>query len=471
MISTVTIRAELESYIKKEGITLHQFAETSGINVGTLSGIINGNRPISIGQLDLITEIMGLPEGSYYEMYVDESFASSAPHWRRLRPFLLRCAELRRHDCIQKVLVLLIEDIKQVAGIFETAEIMFEQGLKEAAILLYECVVESERSSHCERLAISYFRLFQIYQKDNHKNFTAAAQFIPYRHRLPEHLVLDGLVMLAELYYVNKDWDEVEKYTDELCNLTEILYRKRCWETPDFRPSRSLVYYYGIGYLYKGACYEFRRMFSESRKWIAKYADLSWFESLDQNMLVEVERYKMFARANLLSIDVKEGRVSRIPEYIEFLKENPSEVLEGLITLLESANRHKFFVDEHLSLFSDEIKYYLSISKQIPDDHNNQDFVYKEQVHTFRCSLFFQKYAIYCFRKKMLAEGIKNTLLSLKFSIRINSKSMMANSMILYEFYRDYSTTEQQTTYIKLCEEAWDNEEEFSMDDYANSIC
>ena len=55
----------------------YEFAELSGINVGTLSGIINGNRPISIGQLDLITDVMSLPEGSFYEMYVDESFASA----------------------------------------------------------------------------------------------------------------------------------------------------------------------------------------------------------------------------------------------------------------------------------------------------------------------------------------------------------------------------------------------------------
>lgn len=470
MISTVTIRAELESYIKKEGITLHQFAELSGINVGTLSGIINGNRPISIGQLDLITEIMGLPEGSYYEMYVDESFASSAPHWRRLRPFLLRCAELRRHDCIQKVLDLLIEDIKQVAGIFETAEIMFEQGLKESAILLYECVVESERSSHCERLAISYFRLFQIYQKDRHRGFTAAVQFIPYRHRLPEAMILDGLVMLIDLFAVNEKWDEVEDYADELCNLTNKLYENKMWKDPHFSPTRPLVYYYGRAYLSKAGAYEYRKMFEDSRVWISKYENLGWFEGLDEAGKLEVERYKMFAEANLLSIDIKEGNRSRISDYVAFLEENPSEVLEGLTTLLESANRHKFFVDEYLNRFTEEIKYYSQVTQKGWGSQRCNEVYYNDSYHTFRCALFFQKYAIYCFRKKMVDDGIKNTLNSFTFSNKINSKSTISNNMILFEFFRDYSTEEQKSTYLKLCKEAWDYEDEINLDGYANSV-
>jgi len=471
LVSTVTIRAELESFIKKEGITLHQFAERSGINVGTLSGIINGNRPISIGQLDVITDVMGLPEGSFYEMYADESFASkAAPHWRRLRPFLLRCAELRRHDCIQKTLELLIEDIKQVAGIFETAEIMFEQGLIESAILLYECVIESERSSHSERLAISYFRLFQIYQKDRHKGFTAAVQFLPYRHRLPEALVLDGLVMLIDLFAVNEKWDEAEDYADELCHIAYKLYENKFWKDPNFNPSRPLVYYYGRGYLSKAGAYEYRRMYDESRVWISKYEDLSWFEGLDEAGNLEVERYKMFAEANLLSIDIKEGNRSRISEYIAFLEENPSEVLEGLTTLLESANRHKFFVDEYLNRFAEEIKYYSKVTQKGWGNQKNNQVSYNDSYHTFRCAIFFQKYAIYCFRKKMVDDGIENILSSLRFSNKINSKSTISNNMILFEFFRHYSTEGQKSTYLKLCEEAWDYEEELNLGECANSL-
>lgn len=43
------------------------FADASKVNPGTLSGILNRNppRPISVNQLDLITEAMGLEEGCF----------------------------------------------------------------------------------------------------------------------------------------------------------------------------------------------------------------------------------------------------------------------------------------------------------------------------------------------------------------------------------------------------------------------
>lgn len=40
----MTIRAELADYLKKNGITINQFAEVSKVNSGTISNIINGNR-------------------------------------------------------------------------------------------------------------------------------------------------------------------------------------------------------------------------------------------------------------------------------------------------------------------------------------------------------------------------------------------------------------------------------------------
>lgn len=460
---TTTIRAELEEYLKRKGTTLHYFADASGVNVGTLSGILSGNRPIAMGQLDRITAAMGLPEGSFYDLYVAEFVANdTTPHWRRIRAFLLRCAELGKHDCIHQVVTSLVDDLKQISGIFDTAEMILEGGWYDAAVILYECVIESERFSHSERLAMSYYRLFQIYQKDIKKSFTAAIQFIPYRNRLPEAYELDGLVLLIDLYYINKKWDEVENYADELCDLATALYSNRQWEDPSFKPVRPLVYYYGRGYLYKAGSFEQRRMYEESRRWIAEYADLSWFDGLDDKGLKEVEQLKMFANANLLQIEIKDGDQSRIPEYVSFLEEHPSEILEGLINLLESANRHKFFIDEYLLKFSDEIKYY---SRADEEGWSNQRFgevVYKQTVHTFRGSIFFLKYAIYCFRRSQLKKRLRNTLHSLKFSIRVNNKSHMVSSMSLFEFYRHHSTARQRAIYNKLSREVWDYEEELS---------
>lgn len=450
MISTTTIRAELEDYIKNNGTTLQRFAECSGVNVGTLSGIINGNRLIAISQLDRITKAMGFPQGHFYRLYADECFTLNAPHWRRMRPFLLRCAELQQHDCIKLVLSNLLDDLKQITGIFETAERMFEQGLKEAAVILYESVIESERSSHSERLAMSYYRLFKIHSMDSDKGFKAAMQFLPYRHRLPEVYALDGILMLVEVYSLKFNWTEAEIYADELCTLAKALYDRKAWRDSDFKPMRPLVYYYGRGYLLKAGSYEYRGLFEESKKWIVKYADLSWFESDDEDQHAVIEQFKIYAQANYLCIDIKAGDRSKIPQYIAFLEHEPDEVIEGLITLVESANRYQFSIDDILDRFSKDIDKYRAIGR---------DKWFSESVVSInRCSVFFQNYAIYNLRNGIYEEGVRSILYSLRMAISLNNKPLIMNCMTLFELNRQFVSEEQNEKFKELCREVWENE-------------
>lgn len=462
LISTTTIRAELEDYIKSERTTLHRFSETAGVNVGTLSGIINGNRPIAIGQLDRITAAMGLPEGHFYDLYADECFTSTAPHWRRLRPFLIKCAELEKYDCINVVLSRLLEDLKQIAGIFETAEQMFEKGLKKAAVILYEAVIESERSSHSERLAMSYYRIFQIFQRDSRRGFKAALQFLPYRYRLPEELALDGLLMLIQVYSFQFNWVEVENYADELSKLAWTFYERKIWKQPDFKPLRPLVFYYGRSFLFKSGSFEYRGMYEESKKWIAKYTDLSWFEGMDDEAREEVEQLKMFARANYICVDVKAGNHLRIPEYVSFLEAHPEEIVEGLITLAESANRHNFYIDEVFDKFANEIEKYRKFGRDnwLANGASNIDYS-KDPPYVFRYASFFQNYAIYHLRRKSYEEGINNILDSMKMSLQVSGRDLLVNTaMAIFELHRQYASEEQILEYNKLCRRVWEDEKQ-----------
>ncbi|GJM68332.1 hypothetical protein HMSSN036_05480 [Paenibacillus macerans] len=61
MKAATMIRSQLEAYLKNKSITLNQFSELTQINSGTLSGIINGHRPIAMQQLDRITTGDGAP--------------------------------------------------------------------------------------------------------------------------------------------------------------------------------------------------------------------------------------------------------------------------------------------------------------------------------------------------------------------------------------------------------------------------
>ncbi|MNZ48246.1 hypothetical protein D3C78_659850 [compost metagenome] len=456
---TSTICAELEDFIKREEITLHYFAGSSGINAGTLSGILNGNRPIAIGQLDRMTYAMGLPEGSLYDLYIDEFFIPPVSHWRRLRPFMIRCAELKKCSCIRRISNRLLKDLRQITGIYDTAEILFEKGLYEAAAILYESVIASERSSHSERLAISYYRLFQIFQNDSHKGYNAAIQFLPYRYRLPEAYALNGLLMLAEVHAVRFSWTEVENYADELSDLAFKLYKRQVWKSGDFNPDRPLVYYYGKSYLFKAASYEYRGMFAEAKNWISEYADLSWFEGLDQQGLDEVDNLKLFAKANYINLEIKAGDRNRIPEYVCFLEDHPDEVVEGLITLLESANRYHFFIDEIIIKFSYKIEQY----RNVGTDHwlaqrGVTNSYSKKALYNLRCSVFFQNFAVYNFRKGLHREGLKNLLYSMAISVTLDNKEHIVNSMVMFELYRRFASDQQCQTYNNLCRNLWDHE-------------
>ncbi|MDP4098043.1 DNA-binding protein [Paenibacillus sp. P96] len=449
MEHNTTIRTQLEEHIRRERQTLQSFADASGVNRGTLSGIINGNPPrlISPGQLDLITAGMGLPEGALYEMYADECFRETAAHWRRLRPFLLRCAQLKKLICINKVLDRLADNLSHIPDIFDTAEIMYEENWHEAALLLYERVIESEKYSHSERLAISHLRLFQIHEKDERRNLEAALRFHSYRWRLPEALSLDGLHMLAEFFAVKKQWDKVEFYADELRELTDGLCRtrQRDWDTDSYTLRRPLVFYYGKSRLLKASAYEFTGKYEESKRFIAEYAELGWFRDLDETGQHYVELFRLFAKANTMCVDVKMGSKRAVAPYVELLLEQPEEILEGVNTLLESANKYGYFIDAELGLFADQLNYY---STTDPGQWENQ---YKEEFNVDRLATYYRHLAVYYFRKERFEEGIKKILDSFHLSVQMSQQDNIIKCMTLFEQYRNYATVRLQYLYAYIC--------------------
>ncbi|MGG4555404.1 helix-turn-helix domain-containing protein [Paenibacillus humicus] len=410
MNTTTTIRDKLEDYLKRNGYTLQYFSEQSGINVGTLSRIVNGNRPISMEQLDRLTAGMGLDEGTLYDLFVDDFFVHHSLNWRRLRPFLLRCAELKKYGCIQKVLSYLLEDLKQIPNIFITAEIMYENGWKEAAAILYSCVVETEKYQHAERLAISQYRLFQLaIGLDTAKNLRAAIQFEPYKNRLPENFRLDAILQLANIYYTVQDWEKMEYLGDDLRLLSYSVYSGRQFkEDSSFKTERHLVVYYGQGYLIKSAALEHQGRYEEAKEFIKGYADLSWFEGLDDEGLYEVEKFKLFAEANLHNINLLMGNFDGLPDYITFLMRYPNEALPSAVIILMAANKHCVRIDDIL----------VQLIRLIDGCKDNY---YHKSNYTNRYINFYYQLALYQLNGGK-SEGLDNILRSLEMSLKINNR-------------------------------------------------
>ncbi|MGQ8873232.1 hypothetical protein [Paenibacillus sp. TSA_86.1] len=120
MDTTNSIRKKLMQYIHNNDMRHSHFANQSGINSGTLSRILQGNKPISMNQLQAITAGMGLAEDYFFIDYIEECFSSSVSI-RRIRPFLFRCADLKRVDCIQQITIRILEDLSYTPVLFDIA--------------------------------------------------------------------------------------------------------------------------------------------------------------------------------------------------------------------------------------------------------------------------------------------------------------------------------------------------------------
>ncbi|MBE0339969.1 XRE family transcriptional regulator, partial [Paenibacillus sp. 28ISP30-2] len=357
MSNTTTILAELMKYMKEKKLGVSDLARACNMNPGTISGFVNGNRKLSVYQLDRITETMGHPIGYYYEHYISEYLADADPNWRRMSPFLESCAKLNKLDCIQQVVNMLLDKLGYATPLFELAEKLFEDGLYEAAAILYENVALSENKQHSERLALCQYRLFQSRQGDNQeKNYEAAVQFGTYVDRLDELDQLDGLKALANTYRSLRKWDKVELFAKALGEKAEIQYKlskqqHRAKKENSKQPSFPLFAYWAFSHLLRmQACGE-RRDYEQAFYHIKKYANLSWVTDTDEETLKWKKNYEDWAVVNMYVNKLLSGDRNVLPDYVAYISSRKDEVLPALDNILEAANRYHFDVDDILKQF------------------------------------------------------------------------------------------------------------------------
>ncbi|MGG1649763.1 helix-turn-helix domain-containing protein [Paenibacillus sp. NRS-1780] len=455
MEHTPTIRSKIETELKQRGYTFSSFSKISGINRGTFSAMLNSNppKPISVRQMDLITKALGYPDGWLYELYIDECFYEGKGHWKRIKPFLLRCVELGRQDFIQKVLSRLTEDLSYVPTIFELAEELHAEGKEKESVPFYECVVQNERYYHSERLAISQYRLFSYsLSKDLEKNRQLAIKFAPYRKNLPENHQLDALLKLVNVYFQAYDCETTMQYAKELEVIATNVYQQQIQvrlknrEVKPLNTERHLIVYFGQAYLMQGNAREKQGLYEEAMEFIPYYADLTGFEGLDEMGILEARKFEMWAEANRLNLEILMGNMASLPAYVDLLKSNPAEILQGLLTIMESANKYNHSIDDILLLFAENINEFRDLRTNISYYHTNYNLV------TY--SRFFLELSRYYFNKGSYSEAIDSMLNSLKASSQLNDKAYYIKSItLLFEKYKDHSTQEQRAEYEKVLKE------------------
>jgi transcriptional regulator with XRE-family HTH domain len=152
-----SLRSEIEHHMKERGYTLSKLGELTGINPGNLSDMLNRHPPraITISQLDAMAMAFEQAPGWLYELYEEECFSEGKVSRPRVVPYLIRCAEIGRQDCIESVVSKLLENIKNVSILFSVAEQLFQSGMRKKSVPFYQLVIESEKDSHAEHFVLA----------------------------------------------------------------------------------------------------------------------------------------------------------------------------------------------------------------------------------------------------------------------------------------------------------------------------
>ncbi len=441
-----TIQGELDAFLKREGKTINQFAGISAVNSGTLSSIINGNRPIAMQQLDRITAGMGLPEGAFYEMYIDECIIHSTPDWRRLGPFLHRCAELDKLECIRQVVHNLMDNISYAQALFDTAEEFYRNDKKEAAALLYEGVAESEKYQHSERLALCQYRLFTIALGDNQDiNLQAATQFEYFVERLDEADQLDALHALANIYISLHRWSKVNILAEEMERKASIQYQNQYLVTKQREtrkePARPICFYILYAYLLRSAVCHERGEYERALHYASLYADSGWVREDTEKVREVKAQFQEWAIANSYLHRLMAGQMDVLTEYAEFIAARENEILPALIKIMQAANRYQFNVDGIIERFQDQLDF---------KEQRSRIGIINSRVTWDEYTDLLCEVAAYYFNAQRYEAAIHYTLKALEYSAKINGDACVLRCVRLFEECRHLATIEDQKKYKTL---------------------
>lgn len=445
---TPTIRTEIERYLKQKGLSMTEFGRIIDLNVGTVSGIITSNRSISVNQLDRITFGMDLPPDYFYERYIEECIIEAPLNWRKIHPFLHRCVELERLDCLQRVVSMLLDNPIYTLSLFELAEELLQKGYRDAAAYLYENIAESERKQYSERLAVCQYRLFSLrIGKDQTQNLQAAARFEPFVDRLDEIGQLDALKDLANLYRALSRWDKVYKYAQMMGHRAKISYGMK--KESHKKPSRPPFVYIAYADLLCAYACDARGDYEQGLKHLKAHTDLSWVKEKDPESQHWLGLFQGWAKINIYVNRLMSGDVSVLPDYVEYIS-GEQEIFAELLNVVEAANRYNLDIDHILKRFEPQISAYRE-----PESTD----IYTQQVLSDEYARFWYKLAKYKLFRGEYSSGFKCLMDAFEKSVTINNVLLISNCSGLFECFRVYADSETVAQYQSTFLEVWKRNE------------
>lgn len=432
-----TILSVIENYMKQNQLNGREFAELIEVNPGTVTYFFNGQRIITVYNLDKISEVMGYPEGYFYEQYIEDYLRDRTPNWRRIGPYLNRCVEIGKIDCFCTVVNLLMEKSNYSKLLFDLAEKLFKQGNYDLAENLYTNIALSEEKQFSERLAVCQYRLFKIkLVKSQVDNYKVASQFEPFVDRLDEWEQLDALKDLANVYRSLRNWDQVELFAKEMEYKANLQYfsKKRENRNPT-ELSRPLFVYIAYSKLLLAEVCEGRKDFEGALWYTYQYADLSWVQEQDERTTYWKVLYIRWSKANIYANKLMNGDCSVLLEYTEFLRLHPDEIVTGLFNIVFAANRFNLNVDHILKEFRDKLEAEFVVC---PYQFTND--LYRGQVLIDSYNTFLYELTCYYLNRSEHAQGLNILIHGLQNSIFLHKEINIVKFMALFEQVRSLAT-------------------------------
>ncbi|WP_052380745.1 hypothetical protein [Paenibacillus camerounensis] len=171
----------------------------------------------------------------------------------------------------------------------------------------------------------------------------------------------DSLVQMLKASFTLENWDSMLIIADRLYTEVNTFYKMNQQErigekrVSCFGLTRNIVYYFGYSMCLKGIAFEKLGRYNEARECIAIYKDLGWIRGIDADGQEEVNYYREIAKGNQYIIELNEGNVSVLPDYLAFLRNTREEMMPGVLYILDSAIKYRFSVDHVLEEFSEQI--------------------------------------------------------------------------------------------------------------------
>ncbi|OWR26968.1 hypothetical protein CDO73_23985 [Saccharibacillus sp. O23] len=410
------------------------FSKKSGISRGALSLIFKKPKPkpISFDQLVKITTTLGYPEEHFFNLYIETYFVEGSFNRSRIESLLDRCGELELMQHLEKALRLLESTPYYIPIIFEVAERLHETNKKNAALFIYNWITAHTSEISQEMLSICHYRIFRCgLLLDSDNNLQLLYRLLPFKLNLPPHLKLETLLNATDILHHQQRYEDQDILAEELISLCVELFgteqnanHKSIALYKDIL-ERHPVVYYGRGYLLKYAYLESTQQYEKAQEYVKAYGSLYWFDDDTEIAKAEIEKFAIFAKANVWNLELLQGNTSVLPEYSAFLDDHPLEILPSFISVLTAANDLGFLIDEFLDKFETRL------TEGLADPHN----YYSESTKRNNHSYALYHLAIYYFNIGQVEKSLSAAIECWRMSSVVNNEQhvkLLASLTLLY---------------------------------------